>query len=423
MNLSQVIAIIGSQWGDEGKGKLVDILAEKYDIVARATGGANAGHTIYVGDKKTVFHLVPSGVLHKGKVGVIGNGCVVHIPTLFEEIRLLAAQGVDVRGRLFISNRAHVVLDYHKTLDGLLEDQKAGKKIGTTKRGIGPAYTDKMMRIGVQLGELSDFKKFQEHYMENLTMYRKVYGNFTHDSEKELNELKAYAEELLPYIADTSFYLNEAREQGKLILLEGANGTLLDIDHGTYPFVTSSNASIGGVITGSGMAARHIGNSIGIVKAYTTRVGSGPFPTELLDETGNWIREKGGEYGATTGRPRRCGWFDAVVVKYACMLNGTTDINLTKLDILSGMKIIKIATGYEHNGKLLASYPSAPDVLANMKVIYEEMPGWEESLDNCKKFEDLPKNAQNYIARIEQLVKAPVTFIGVGKERSQMITR
>lgn len=421
-NLGKIAAIIGCQWGDEGKGKLVDILAEKYDIIARATGGANAGHTIYTGDKKFVFHLVPSGVLHEGKIAVIGNGCVIHIPTLFEEIETLKKENILVEGRLWISDRAHIVFDYHKTLDGLQEEQKGGKKIGTTKRGIGPSYTDKIMRMGIRIGELLDFAAFKEHYMANLEFHKKLYGNFEHDSEKELSELEQFAEKLKPFIIDTVEYLNHAHIQEKTLLLEGANGSMLDVDHGTYPFVTSSNATIGGIVTGTGIAPRHFTSAIGIVKAYTTRVGSGPFPTELNDETGNMIREKGAEYGATTGRPRRCGWFDAVVVRYACMINGITHINLTKLDVLSGMPTLKIATSYQYNGKILDTYPASPKTQEKMEIIYEEIPGWEKSLEDCKKFEDLPINAQKYVRRIEELVKAPIAFIGVGRDRKQMIT-
>lgn len=420
MDLGKIIAIIGCQWGDEGKGKLVDILAEKYDLIVRATGGANAGHTIYTENKKIVFHLIPSGVLHAGKIGVIGNGCVIHLPTLFEEIETLKKEGVEVNGRLWISDRGHIVFEYHKKIDILLEEQKGGKKIGTTGRGIGPAYTDKMMRMGIRIGELLNFEKFQEHYLANLKIHQKMYV-FEHDGGKELSELKNYAEKIKPFIAETFTLLRNARENEKSILVEGANGTLLDIDHGTFPFVTSSNAAIGGIISGTGIAPRHISNVIGIVKAYTTRVGSGPFPTELLDETGNMIREKGGEYGATTGRPRRCGWFDAVVVRYACELNGITAINLTKLDVLSGMKTLKIATGYSWNGRKLESFAQAISVIDQITIEYEEMPGWDESLDRCNSFENLPKNAQNYVKRIEKLVKTPIRFIGVGQDRKKMI--
>lgn len=422
MDLGKTIAIVGCQWGDEGKGKLVDILAKKYDLIVRATGGANAGHTIYTENKKIVFHLIPSGVLHEGKIAVIGNGCVIHLPTLFEEIETLKKEEVDISGRLWISDRSHIVFEYHKKIDVLLEEQKGEKKIGTTGRGIGPAYTDKMMRIGIRIGELLNFKKFQEHYLANLKIHQKMYG-FEHDYQKELNELSRLGEKIHPFITETFTLLRNARKSGKTILIEGANGTLLDIDHGTFPFVTSSNASIGGIVTGTGIAPRHINNVIGIVKAYTTRVGSGPFPTELRDETGNAIREKGGEYGATTGRPRRCGWFDAMIVQYTCELNGITNINLTKLDILSGMKTLKIATGYTWKGKPLKSFAQAIGVIDEIEIQYEEIPGWEEPLDLCNAFESLPKNAQNYVKRIEKLVKTPINFIGVGQDRKKMIWR
>lgn len=420
--LGQIIAIIGCQWGDEGKGKLVDILAEEYDIVVRATGGANAGHTIYLNEKKFVFHLVPSGVLHEGKIGVIGNGCVIHIPTLVEEIEELKKENIDLNGRLWISEKAHLVLDYHRMLDALQEEQKGGKKIGTTQRGIGPAYTDKMMRIGIRVGELLNFENFKEHYLNNLAFHKKSFGNFEHDDKKELIELEKLAEKIQPFITETFTYLKNAREKGKKILLEGANGTLLDIDHGTYPFVTSSNASIGGIVSGSSIAPTHIKDAIGIVKAYTTRVGSGPFPTELLDETGEFIRQKGGEFGATTGRPRRCGWFDAMVVRYACELNGITAINITKLDVLSGQKTLKIATGYQYKEKNLKSFAEAIGIIDKIQVQYEELAGWDEPLEHCRTFNDLPKNAQNYVKKLAELVRTPIKFIGVGHDRKQMIT-
>ncbi|MEK7545426.1 MAG: adenylosuccinate synthase [Patescibacteria group bacterium] len=416
----QISIIIGCQWGDEGKGKLVDILAQKHDMIVRATGGANAGHTIYVGDKKVIFHLIPSGVLHPGKIAVIGNGCVIPITTLFEEIATLKKEGVDLDGRLWISDHAHIVLDYHRTLDALQEEQKGGKKIGTTKRGIGPAYADKIMRMGIRIGELLNFEKFTEKYLANLAFHQKAYG-LEHDGTTELAQLKDFAEKIRPYVTETFNVIRTAEKTGKKILVEGANGALLDIDHGTYPFVTSSNASIGGIITGTGIAPQQLGRIIGIVKAYTTRVGSGPFPSELLDEIGEAIRTKGAEFGSTTGRPRRCGWFDGVVTRYACELNGVTEINLTKLDVLSGMKTLKLATSYTHNGKVLNSFADCIDIPEEIEVHYEEMPGWGEDISKCKTREELPQNAQNYIARIEELSGVRVSSIGVGHDRMQMI--
>ena len=419
--ISPVTAIIGCQWGDEGKGKLVDILAQKYDLIVRATGGANAGHTIYVGDKKVVFHLIPSGVLHEGKIAVIGNGCVIHVPTLFEEIETLKTQGVDLTGRLWVSSHAHIVLDFHRTLDALQEEQKGGKKIGTTKRGIGPSYTDKIMRMGIRIGELLNFEKFRERYLANLAFHQKAYG-LEHDAETELAQLKDFSEKIRPFVTETFSVIRSAQKNQKKILVEGANGVLLDIDHGTYPFVTSSNASIGGMLTGTGIAPQSFQQIIGIVKAYTTRVGAGPFPTELLDETGEAIRTKGAEFGSTTGRPRRCGWFDGVVTRYACELNGVTEMNLTKLDVLSGMKTLKLAAAYMYKGVQLDSFAQAVDVMDEIEIVYEEMPGWDEDISKATRREDLPQNAQNYIKRIKELSGVAVTYIGVGHDRTEMIS-
>ena len=422
--------ILGSKWGDEGKGKLVDILAEEYDIVARATGGANAGHTIYIPSKenpaetkKYIFHLIPSGMMHENKTCVIGNGVVVHIPTLLEELDVLEENGISTSGRLFISDRAHIVLDYHKEIDGIEEESRGDRKVGTTKRGIGPAYMDKMKRSGIRMHHLVDEEAFEKKVMENFNFYKTMYSSLKHDIKDELQKFKEYAKRIKPMLADTSHYLNEAIENGQTVLIEGANGMLLDIDHGTYPFVTSSNATIGGAIAGTGLPALKLKSLIGIIKAYTTRVGEGPFPSELNNELGVQIREQGGEYGSTTGRPRRCGWFDAVVAKYSCMINGYSHLNLTKLDVLTGLPSLQIATSYTYQGELLKSFPSSLNIAENVEVGYEEMPGWKEDISKVKNFEDLPENAKNYVRRIEELTGTEVAFIGVGPKREDMINK
>lgn len=416
-----MIAIIGMQWGDEGKGKLVDILSEQYDYIVRPTGGANAGHTIYVNGKKFVFHQIPSGVLHPGKIGIIGNGCVIHLPSLLEEINILKNENIDLTGRLFLSDRAHITTEYHRTIDAWQEEQKGDRKVGTTKKGIGPCYTDKANRMGLRVGELLDFPTFQAHYESNVALIKKMYTGIEIDTATELATLQQLSKTLRPIIADTAHILHTALAEGKKVLLEGANATLLDIDHGTYPFVTSSNASIGGMISGSGVPPRMISSYIGIVKAYTTRVGEGPFPTELLDETGESIRKKGNEFGSTTGRPRRCGWFDANIVRFSVHINGTTSINLTKLDVLSGQKELKIATGYLIDGKPLDYYPASLELLKKVEVQYETVPGWEEDISACRSFNELPVNAQTYVKRLEQLIECRIEFIGVGSDRSHLI--
>lgn len=408
------------QWGDEGKGKLVDILTEKYDIVVRPTGGANAGHTIYRENKKIIFHLIPSGMMHKDKICIIGNGVVAHLPTLIEELNTLKGLSVNIKNRLFISDRSHIVFDFHKIIDGMQEEKKGGASVGTTKRGIGPAYTDKISRIGIRMGELNNFESFSKRFMENVRMARVMYGNFEYDENHELNYIKSITPEILPLIINTEHYLHEAYKKGKSILIEGANGTMLDIDHGTYPFVTSSNASIGGAIAGSGLPAQ-INPVIGILKAYTTRVGSGPFPTELHDETGKYLRKKGGEFGSTTGRPRRCGWFDAVIAKWTCMINGATEINLTKLDVLSGLKKIRIAIAYELDGKKLDSLPFSAEDFNRITPVYEEIDGWNEDISGTRKFKDLPSTAQKYVKKIEKILETPIKYIGTGYDPKSLI--
>ncbi len=424
----QVTSIVGTQWGDEGKGKLVDILSEEYEIIIRANGGANAGHTIYIPDpqnpekpKKFAFHLIPSGILHEQKICIIGNGCVIHIPTLFRELANLDDNNISYQDRLLISSRAHITFDFHKIIDGLNEESRSDQKLGTTKSGIGPTYSDKATRSGFRMHEFLDFPKFESKLRAHISNLQKNY-DFEYDIDQEIETYKQFAAKLTPIITDTTHYANKALSENKTILLEGGQGTMLDIDHGTYPFVTSSNASIGGLITGSGIPPRRLDSVIGILKAYTTRVGEGPFPSELTDELGAKLQKEGGEFGTTTERPRRCGWFDAAVAKYSHLINGYTHINLTKLDVLSHFETIKIATHYTINGQPLESFPTSAEELAAAKPEYIELPGWHgEDLSNCRTFNDLPATAQSYVKKIEELIGCPIHSIGVGIKRDQLI--
>lgn len=416
----QVCAIIGSQWGDEGKGKLVDILSPEFDIVARAQGGSNAGHTVVVNGQKFAFHLLPSGILNPKTICVIGNGVVLHIPTLLKELATLKERGISYEGRLKISNRAHLLFDFHQIVDALSEEELAGEKIGTTKKGIGPCYSAKALRSNLRVGDLRFFKHFQENLEQQVRNLQKRF-QFDYDIAAECKKYKEYAEILEPMIVDSVMLLNQALDQGKKILIEGANATLLDLDFGTYPFVTSSNASIGGACTGLGIAPSRIDYAIGIVKAYTTRVGSGPFPTELLNSVGDGIRERGKEYGTTTGRPRRCGWMDTVVLQYSQMINRFGALNLTKLDVLSGCEELQIGTAYSYQGQQLDSFPANLEVLANVEVQYETWPGWKEDISAVSSFADLPEAAKNYVKRIEELVGCPIRYIGVGPGREHML--
>lgn len=414
--------ILGAQWGDEGKGKLVDILSEKFDYVARATGGANAGHTVYVGESKFVFHLIPSGILHEGTVCVIGNGVVLHIPTMFKELENLDENNIDWNGRIKLSNRIALLFDYHKIIDGMQEDTKGDKKVGTTKRGIGPCYADKINRRGLRLCDMKNWDTFVEKYRANLAWHQNVYS-FEYDADGELAELEKVRDQLLSIMVDGALVLNKALDAGKTVLVEGANAALLDIDHGTYPYVTSSNPTVGGIFTGTGMSAKHLGDNIGIVKAYMTRVGSGPFPTELHDQLGEDIRAAGGEYGSTTGRPRRCGWFDVALTKYSIMINGFTSLNLTKLDVLDDLDEIMVATGYTLDGENVESFPALLEDLARVELTYETLPGWKQSLKDVTSWDDLPENAKNYVLKLEEWLGCPIKYIGVGQRRDQLITR
>lgn len=422
--------VLGTQWGDEGKGKLVDILSKEYNFIVRCTGGANAGHTIYIKDpqnpeklKKFIFHLVPSGMLYEETISLIGNGVVIHIPTMMQELEELKEAGVNVENRLFLSDRAHILFNYHKIIDGKQEEMKGDKKVGTTKRGIGPCYTDKIRRNGIRISDLSNWDKFKDKYQQNLEIFKRMYGDFEYDSESELKELEMYKDKITSLTVSSCYFIHQKIEEGKNLLFEGANGTLLDIDHGTYPYVTSSNPTIGGILTGSGINAGALKSVIGIMKAYVTRVGAGPFPTELDNEQGEQIREKGGEYGATTGRPRRCGWFDAVLGKYTVLLNGLTSINLTKLDVLTGLEKLKIATSYKINGEQSNQFPASLETLQNLEVEYIEMDGWSQDISEMRDYSELPENAKKYVEKIEELVGCSVGSIGVGQAREAMIFR
>jgi len=420
---SQVLAVLGSQWGDEGKGKVVDFISEKYDVTARFNGGANAGHTIVVGEKKFAFHLLPSGILHLSQECIIGNGCVVNLKALFKEIADVQAQGVDPLKRLFISDRAHLVFDLHMIIDGLHEGELAEKKLGTTKKGIGPAYAEKFNRTGLRVGDLRDMASFESKLRRIHASAQKRFNLGNYNVEDEIKEHREFAQKVEPLIVDGVKWINEKYSAGKKILIEGANAAMLDIDFGTYPFVTSSNPTIGGCVTGLGLSANKIKDVIGVVKAYTTRVGEGPFPTEAKDKYGKDLVRIGHEFGTTTGRERRCGWFDAVVVIYSNMLNGYTALNLTKVDVLTGFDQIKIGVAYKFKGRTESSFfPAYLDDLNDVEVVYETMPGWTEDIGRAQKYSDLPENCRKYIERLEDLIGVPIEFIGVGAGRDALIS-
>ncbi|KAL3150710.1 hypothetical protein ABBQ32_000497 [Trebouxia sp. C0010 RCD-2024] len=421
---AKVAVVLGTQWGDEGKGKLVDILAEKYEIVARAQGGANAGHTIY-DDKGTKYalHLVPSGILNKETMCVIGNGVVIHLPTLFEEIETLSSQGVEIEGRLLISDRAHLLFDLHKEIDGLREAELEGKQIGTTKRGIGPAYASKATRNGLRVVDLHDKAAFADKLRKLSMDGSKRFEGFQYDVEADIEKFVAIAQQVLPYVGDSVSMINDAYDNGKRILIEGANATMLDLDFGTYPYVTSSNPSIGGVAVGLGLSPNKFEAIIGVAKAYTTRVGAGPYPTELFGKAADTLREVGREYGTTTGRPRRVGWLDIPALKYATRINGLTHINLTKLDCLDALDTIKLGVEYQIDGQTLPSLPADLSILEAVNVKYEDIPGWKSDISKCRTWEDLPDNARKYIARIEELVGVKCKWIGVGPGRDAIVVQ
>jgi adenylosuccinate synthase len=421
------VVIVGTQWGDEGKGKIVDLLAEHADVVARFQGGNNAGHTMVVGGEQLITHLIPSGILQQ-KVCVIGNGVVVDPAVLLEELDDLVGRNVDISpDKLKISEKAHLIMPYHKQIDHAREKLKGDKKIGTTGRGIGPAYEDKATRRGIRFVDLLDPEEFREKVntiLDEKNFYLKHYLSAeTLDGARIIDQYEAYAERLAPYVTNISIIIDRTIKNGQQVLFEGAQGTHLDIDHGTYPFVTSSNTIAGNACCGAGVGPAAITDVIGIVKAYTTRVGKGPFPAELFDEIGDRIQEKGAEFGATTGRRRRCGWLDTVILKNSVRLNGLTSLAVTKLDVLDGLDSLKICTGYEYKGEILTHFPASLKVLGDCLPVYETLPGWSENISNAKEMNDLPTNVINYLNRIEELTETPIHIVSVGAERNQTILK
>ncbi len=422
-----VTVVLGTQWGDEGKGKVIDYLAEDVDIVARYQGGGNAGHTVVIKDKHYVFHLVPSGILYPDKVCVIGNGVVVDPVSLFEEIEYLEQNGVSVEGRLFIAENAHMTLPYHKTLDQI-EDKFRGKgNLGTTGRGIGTTYADKFNRIGIRVIDFLEEDIFREKLKIALELKNYLFKEYYKEQmlavEKIYEETVQYRERMKKMVKNVTLYLDEEIKKGRQVLAEGAQGTFLDVDFGTYPYVTASNTIAGGACTGLGLSPKKISRILGVVKSYTTRVGMGPFPTELSGQEGEDLRKTGNEYGATTGRPRRCGWFDAVLVRFSCKVNGLDELIMTKLDVLSGLKRIKIGTAYNFEGGVYNDYPMNTKVFSGCSVSYEEVDGWDEDIGKVKSYGELPLNAKKYIEKIEQITEVPITKISVGSSREQTIAK
>jgi len=419
--------IVGSQWGDEGKAKVIDYLTEKSDVIIRFQGGANAGHTVIAGGEKFVFHLVPSGIMYPDKNCIVGNGVVFDAEQFLNEVDELESKNISTEGRLFVSDLAHIVLPYHKALDKAAESQKGDKKIGTTGRGIGPAYADKVSRLGIRVGDMLDWDSFVQKVSTIFQSKEKLITNFYESAfnlslDTIIEKYRLIRERLLPMITDTSKKVYDFDQAGKNILFEGAQGTFLDIDHGTYPFVTSSNTIAGSVCTGVGIGPTLIKNVVGIVKTYTTRVGNGPFPTELHDDTGECLQREGGEFGATTGRPRRCGWFDSVMLRKAIQLNGMTHMALTKLDVLNKLETIKICTHYEIDGKKTDTFPTNLAILERAKPVYEEMEGWKADLSEAKRLEELPEKAQKYLKRLQELCyNKPILMVSMGPDRNETI--
>ena len=419
----RVTVIVGSQWGDEGKGKIVDILSERYEIVVRYQGGANAGHTVIIGDNKFVLHLIPSGILREKVICVIGNGVVIDPKELLDEIQQLESVGINIKGRLFISQNAHLIMPYHKLLDSI--NESGASKIGTTGRGIGPCYIDKYARKGIRIIDLLDKKVLEEKIKFNIeeknNLFKKVYSQQELNVDEIIKEYIAFDKTIDQYITDVPYYLHNALDEGKSILLEGAQGALLDVDHGTYPYVTSSSPTSGGACTGSGIPPTKITDVIGIVKAYTTRVGLGPFPTELLDEDGERLRTIGAEFGATTGRPRRCGWYDAFLVNYSRLINGIGKAAITKLDVLDSFDNIKVCVAYEINGKRLKSFPTDVNRISQAIPVYETLPGWKSKISQAKSYDELPSQAKSYLEFIAKQSGYKIGIISVGPKRSQTI--
>jgi adenylosuccinate synthase len=419
--------IVGAQWGDEGKGKATDLLADTTDLVVRYQGGNNAGHTVIVGDQVFKLHLIPSGILYPHVTPVIADGVVIDPRIMLEELDGLEARGLDAFARIKVSGNAHLIMPYHRELDLLIERRLGKAKLGTTKRGIGPAYADKSSRVGLRFQDLFDEKIFRqkleavlEHKNEQLA---KIYNRLPMDAEEIAEEYLGYAERLRPLHCDTTDLIHTALEAGRHIILEGAQGTLLDLDHGTYPFVTSSNPVAGGALTGAGLGPRHVDRVIGITKAYVTRVGAGPFPTELFDEVGERMTEAGGEYGTTTGRRRRVGWFDAVLARYANRVNGFTDLFLTKLDVLSEFETLKVATSYRYDGQSFVNFPPHQSIFHHAEPVYEEVPGWGGDITEVTRYEDLPQQARDYVDVLEEQAGTPITWVSVGPKRSQTLVR
>ncbi|KAG7750514.1 hypothetical protein KL911_000922 [Ogataea haglerorum] len=422
--------VLGAQWGDEGKGKLVDILCDDIEVCARCQGGNNAGHTIVVGDKKYDFHMLPSGLVNPNCVNLVGSGVVVHVPSFLEELSKIEAQGLDCKNRLFLSSRAHLVFDFHQRVDKLREAELSTNKksIGTTGKGIGPTYSTKVSRSGIRVHHLvsdepDSWNEFETRLRRLVDTRFKRYGEFDFDVEAEIVKYKDLREKIKPFVVDSVQFMHEALEKKKKILIEGANALMLDIDFGTYPYVTSSNTGIGGVLTGLGIPPQSIKNIYGVVKAYTTRVGEGPFPTEQLNEVGEKLQDIGREYGVTTGRKRRCGWLDLVVVKYSCLINGYTSLNVTKLDVLDTFKEIKIAVGYSYKGKKLESFPEDLYVLEKVDVEYVTLPGWNQDITTVKTYEALPDNAKRYLDFIADFLGVPVQWVGTGPGRASMLEK
>jgi len=416
--------IVGTQWGDEGKGKVIDILSEKADFIVRYQGGNNAGHTVVVGDKEYIFHLMPSGILHKDKICCIGNGVVVDPAVLLEEIKRLAAGGIKVDGRLKVSSLAHVIMPYHRILDKLREKKRA-HKIGTTGRGIGPCYADKINRCGIRMGDLLNAHLLRAKLKDNLNekneAFRRLYRHKGFDLGAVYKEYLNYGRIFRAHICDTALLLNEAIKKKKSLLFEGAQGTFLDIDFGTYPYVTSSSTTAGGACTGSGISPAAIDKVIGVAKAYTTRVGEGPFPTEFSFSFGNFMRDKGNEFGATTGRPRRCGWFDALMVRKAVVINGISEMAIMKMDILEGLRAVKVCTGYKYKGKLFREFPSDAQVTGHALPVYKELTGWDKTIDNSKRRRNLHPNAKKYLKFLEDALGLRISMVSVGCAREDTL--
>ena len=417
------MAVLGAQWGDEGKGKIVDLLTPNFSVVGRYQGGHNAGHTVYVRGQKFVLHLIPSGILHAGVSCLIGNGVVVDPSALFAEIDELAGLGISVEGRLFVSDRAHLILPYHRELDVLSEARRGERKIGTTSRGIGPAYEDKIGRRGVRLCDLADTAALADEIRDNVHARNQMIKDSHLEWRQVYETLLTHGERLKVWAVDGSLFLHQAMSEGRRVLFEGAQGTMLDIDHGTYPFVTSSNASIGGVCTGLGVPPQAIGGVLGVAKAYATRVGEGPFVTELHDALGERLRETGHEYGASTGRPRRCGWYDAVAVRYAARVNGIGALALTKLDVLDGLEQIQVAVAYRIDGREVREFPATLPNDASVEPVYESWPGWTAPTKGATSYDALPAEAQRYIARLEEVSGVPVGLVSTGSDRDETIIR